>query len=534
MAEKKAPSGGKDATESPGKKPDPEDLVKNAPADTPKPADKAKTPVEDRGSASKPATTGPADKKTSGSASSPTSPPPAAKPLTPKGPDTVPGAPGNKLAGNKPSDTKPFGDKSAKGDNPSIDTAAKAPPTSDISRSSVPASGAKPAASTAPDVKSGSAGSVDVKTPPKPSSAKGPESGATVQKPSAPFTGTKPPAQTRPQPAGSGTQGPASRDGVTSSRPKRGTGGFLALLLGGVCAGAIGFAAAYYLEMQNSSAAARNTAATLGAQSDKIDALEARLDSLPSAPDTSGVEAAQEDTAAKLTELSDKISALTAQVDEIEAQPTGGGEGGVSASDLKDLRGTLKDLRGTLDDQSKQIANLVSEAEERDNDALAAAQQDLRRAALSRIGAALDSGTPFAPALDDLEKAGISAPDALQNAAGAGVPTQAALQQAFAPAARTALAQARRSRDGGGTDSVWSFLSGQLGARSLERREGPGTDAILSRAEDDLRNGDLAAALTEVETLPEPASGALAEWTQDAKRRMQALAAYDALAAKMN
>lgn len=517
MAEKKAPSGGKDANESPGKKPELDDPVKAVSPDKPT------KPTADAGSTPKPVTSRPADTKTSGSPSSTTSPTTPAKPGAPKAPDVPANAPGS----------KPFGDKSVSGETLNTDTPAKAPPTSEIPRSSVPTSGPKPAAATAPDIKDGT-GTADVKTPPKSPSAKASEPAATNQKPSTtPFTGKTPPAQPKAQPARSGAQGPAPVAG-SSAQPKRRKGGFLILLLGGVCAGAIGFAAAYYLQMQNGTAAARDTTASLAAQSERIDALEARLESLPAAPDTSAIEAAQEDMTGKLSDLSDQISALTAQMDELEAQPASGGAADVSAKDLRELRGTLKDLSGTLDEQSDQIARLESEAKERDSDALAAAEQDLRRAALSRIGTALDSGTSFAPALDDLERAGISAPDALQNVAGVGVQTQAALQQAFAPAARSALAQARRSDKGGGTDNFWSFLSGQLGARSLERREGPGTDAILSRAEDDLRQGDLASALAEVETLPEPASGALADWMQDAKTRMQALDAYDGLATKMN
>ncbi len=255
--------------------------------------------------------------------------------------------------------------------------------------------------------------------------------------------------------------------------------------------------------------------------------MEARIDAIPGAPDTSNIEAGQTSMAAQIADLSDQVSALTARLSDIEEQPAGPGDGGVTTGQLTELRRTLKA-------QGDQVARLVSEAEQRDDAARASAQQDLRRAALTRIRTALDTGTPFAPALGDLERAGMAAPDALQDVAEAGVPTPGALQQSFAPAARAALAKARKSDDEQGTTGVWSFMSEQLGARSLERREGPGTDAVLSRAEDDLRQGNLQAALTEVEALPESARAEMSDWAESARARMQAIAAYDALAAKLN
>ncbi len=270
-----------------------------------------------------------------------------------------------------------------------------------------------------------------------------------------------------------------------------------------------------------------DVAGKLAEQSDRITALDARIDAIPGAPDTSGIETGQADMAAQIADLSDQVSALTARLSDIEEQPTGPSGDAVTTGQLTELRRTLKA-------QGDQVARLVSEAEQRDDAARASAQQDLRRAALTRIRTALDTGTPFAPALGDLERAGMAAPDALQEVAEAGAPTQSALQEAFAPAARAALAKARKSGDEEGTSGVWSFMSGQLGVRSLERREGPGTDAVLSRAEDDLRQGNLQAALTEVEALPDPALAELSDWAESARARMQAIAAYDALAAKLN
>ena len=55
-----------------------------------------------------------------------------------------------------------------------------------------------------------------------------------------------------------------------------------------------------------------------------------------------------------------------------------------------------------------------------------------------------------------------------------------------------------------------SFLVSQTGARSLEPREGDDADAILSRAEAALRQGDVAGARALVAQLPEVAQTAMA------------------------
>ncbi|MFD0859879.1 COG4223 family protein [Roseovarius aquimarinus] len=329
--------------------------------------------------------------------------------------------------------------------------------------------------------------------------------------------------------ARSGSSGSASAAPRANEDTKSSGSGFLALFLGGVCAAAIGFGAAYYILPQTGlMPPAGGDADRIDAQAERIDALERQLADLPvaEAPDLSGLEGGQQTLEGNIAALSQQIEDLTARLDGIEAQPAGSG-GGASS-------GQINALRSALEKQGEQLAALTREAEERDNAARAAAREELRRAALTRIRTALDTGSEFASALGDLERSGMSTPDALQDFAESGVPTAQELQDEFAPAARAALAAARQSGADGSEPGIWSFMSDQLGARSLERKEGPGADAVLSRAEDDLRQGKLESALAEIEDLPEPARAELAAWTDAARARMQALAAHDALAAKLN
>ncbi len=395
-------------------------------------------------------------------------------------------------------------------------SAADTPKTSDAKPAGGPAAGAP--------LTTGPTTSTSV---PKTSTAKSSASAETAKPSEAKAEPAKPAIDTpKPSPA----QPPASQ---TANQPAR-RGGFFPMLLGGVCAAAIGFGAAYYILpelgiMLPAGGTNTDVTARLDDQAGRVDALQkqiADMPAAPNAPDLSGLESSQQTLESGLTGLTDQLAALTKRLDQIESQPAA--DGGVSP-------GQLNALRDAVTAQTARIDALTSEAEQREDVARASAQQELRRAALTRIRTALDTGSGYAPALGDLERAGMSSPDALQEVAEAGVPTQAALQERFAPAARAALVAARKDKTEGGDDAgFWSFMSDQLGARSLERSEGPGVDAVLSRAEDDVRQGKLDSALSEIDALPEPAKAELADWAADARARMQALAAHDALAAKLN
>ncbi|SEK59993.1 Uncharacterized conserved protein [Roseovarius nanhaiticus] len=365
--------------------------------------------------------------------------------------------------------------------------------------------------------------------------------GATTSATSVPKTATKSETGSSPASAPAKPQSASGQSAARSSETPRQTalqapkrGGFFPLFLGGICAGAIGFGAAYYILpemgiMTRTGDAEVDVAARLDEQSQRLDALAGQIADLPGtpdAPDLSGIEGSQQALDMKMSELSQQVAQLFQRIDKIESEPSGGGAG-VSPAQLSALRDTLAR-------QGEQLDQLNRAAEERDNEARTAAQQALRRAALSRIATALDTGSEFTAALGDLERAGMSAPDALQEVADTGVPTRAGLQEGYAPAARAALTAARQSGVDGEDPDLWSFMSDQLGARSLERKEGPTTDAILSRVEDELRQGNLEAALTEFESLPEPAKAELADWAAQVRARMQAVSAHDALAAKLN
>ncbi|MEB8387849.1 mitofilin family membrane protein [Rhodobacteraceae bacterium KMM 6894] len=319
------------------------------------------------------------------------------------------------------------------------------------------------------------------------------------------------------------------------------SGGTLAALMGGVLAAGIGLGAAYWILPQlNLLEHPQDMSALDGrisAGEDDIQALTQRLDNLP-VLDTAAMEDRHAQMQARMTDLSEQTDGLTEQLADLdsrlntlESRPAGTG-GSVSS-------GEIAALQEALTTQADQIAGLQTKlnADEtaRAAAAQAAATATLRRAALSQIRTAVDTGAEFAPALADLEQTGLTAPDALY-AAAEGVPTLASLQDTFAPAARAALAAARAGGEKGdeGGSKFWSFMGDQLGARSLEPREGPGTDATLSRAEAALRAARLEDALAEIDTLSDPARAQMSDWAATARSRLEATQALDALSAELN
>ncbi|TFL16586.1 mitofilin family membrane protein [Jannaschia formosa] len=358
---------------------------------------------------------------------------------------------------------------------------------------------------------------------------------------------------------------------------KRGPG-FVPLLLGGLLAGAIGYAIPTYLVPP---------AETVDPAA--LAALEARIDALPvgEATDLSAIEAAQ-------AEMSERLDALASQVGALEAAPaavapsegtapSGNGEAlaalradvdalsgqveplsslqgdldalsgridslsglqgdldalsgqvdalsglqgdlGALSDRVDELAATVEDLPPPAPDLTDRVAALESElaALNEETEAVEASAEELaREAAANQIRIAVDSGVPYA---EPLSVIGGEVPLVLYNNAETGLPTVAELTAAFPDAARDALAEARLVEPEGG--GLGAFIRRQTGARSLEPREGDDADAVLSRAEAAVRAGDIDAALAELEALPPEAQAAMAGWIDAARTRA---AARDAL-----
>lgn len=355
-----------------------------------------------------------------------------------------------------------------------------------------------------------------------------------------------------------------------AERPRR--GGFVPVVLGGVIAAGLGFGAATYVmpdllrpeapsdelnalnerlsvqdgrisELLQDVAALKSELAdkvTEGVVTERTDALDARIADLQGA--LGSIEA-------RLGDQSGALDDVGARLVELEKRPAASGAASASAleafgREMEAMREEIADQRATADEAQKAIENaaqaaseqmaaIADEAERLRQEAAETATSAAARAALSRLRSALDSGAALDPALADLKATGVEIQPALAEQS-QGVPTEAALREAFAPAARDALSVSlKETVEGGAWDRLGAFVRSQTGARSLSPRAGDDPDAVLSRAEAALKAGDLALAVAEIEALPPDGQARMAEWVALAQRRMDAVEAVNEISRAM-
>ena len=318
-------------------------------------------------------------------------------------------------------------------------------------------------------------------------------------------------------------------------------GGFFPALLGGIVAAILGFLAARAdlldpilppsLQNSRNAGMVEDLSARVDGQQSDIEALRQNVNNLPP-PDTSAVDAQVAGIgdelgaiSSRIDELSSTIDGLQSRVTEIEKAPI---NDAVSESAIAAYEDELNRLQQAMAAQREEVEALVAEAREMDAQSAEQARQANALAAIARLQSAVSNGLPYADVAQEVSDAGVELPEALTSSAETGVPTLSELQSEFPGAARNALADVRSSQVGTET-GLGAFLQRQLGARSVEPREGSDPDAILSRAEAAVMDGNLQTVIEEIETLPEEAKGAMSQWTADARARADAMTAADGL-----
>jgi hypothetical protein len=182
----------------------------------------------------------------------------------------------------------------------------------------------------------------------------------------------------------------------------------------------------------------------------------------------------------------------------------------------------------TLEATAAQASETAAAAEQAANDAVGRVDEAIRQASLRSAAAALVSrlqnGLPYAGALAEAaELQGAEPPEALAGPAETGVATPGDLLRRFGQAARAALEADIEARAGDGLLAQASArVRSVVAGRPASEQPGETVDAILSRIEARLQEGDPAAALAEAETLPEPAQAALGPWLDDLRTRVAA------------
>lgn len=331
-------------------------------------------------------------------------------------------------------------------------------------------------------------------------------------------TSDKPP----PPKAEKSTPAPAAQP-AQQSRP------FWPLVLGGIVAGAIGFVAAQ-ADLFGQQSGTDDLRAALAQQ-------QATIESLQSAKpvDLTGLDALQGDVAAISDEIAgvkETLAQLETRIATAEMRPmTGDGDPEAAAA----YAAELAELKSSVESQKAEIATLLSNAKSVEEATADAARLAAGQSALARITSAIGNGASFSAEMAKLNAAGLNdLPEALKAAAADGVVTLANLQSRFPDAARAALSAARATGADGSEPGLGSFLRRQLGARSVTPREGNTPDAILSRADAAVRNGLIADALLEIETLPEESQASIQGWITDARARVEAQDAVQTLSQRLS
>jgi hypothetical protein len=144
--------------------------------------------------------------------------------------------------------------------------------------------------------------------------------------------------------------------------------------------------------------------------------------------------------------------------------------------------------------------------------------------AAASLAEAAQSASPFDAELTSISHLLPPTTDvrSLQRLARQGAPTRAALAAEFAETAVRAASAAHAPPEGSGfVARVGQALSRIVTIRRIDNTNGDGADAILNRAQHELEDGDLEAAVSDLDKLPAPAQNALARWRERAQRRLE-------------
>lgn len=297
------------------------------------------------------------------------------------------------------------------------------------------------------------------------------------------------------------------------------------MILGGAVCAVLGFGAAVLTQQSSplwpqDPAVAELTAKTDGAVADlqtQIDAIAAR----PAGDVMQSDLTPMRDAVAQLSGLEQTIADLAGRVSALEQATI---EAAIPDDLIAKYRSEVESISALLESQRGELNTFMQDAKAKADQAAEIAKNTLAGGALDRIATALDTGSEFVQAMQDYEQAiGAAAPDALASLAADGVVTLQVLLQDYANVARAALAAARAEMDQGqGMAKVTNFLKNQFNARSVVPKSGDDPDAVLSRAEQALRDGDLAAAMDEISKLGPRAQATMSDWIAAAQARLDA------------
>jgi len=246
------------------------------------------------------------------------------------------------------------------------------------------------------------------------------------------------------------------------------------------------------------------------ATSQQINAAEQRLDDKI----MTAMAEAKTANAASIAALKKDLAATDAKLKALANAELGSGD----ASRLAPQIAALDDRMSKLESMLPSLADAV------DQDATDTKAATLA-IAFANLRAAVDAGRPYATELATLGALSPGNGDLgpLFDYDDKGIPTIAQLKVSFERARNAALSTAAPDATASLADRLMASAESLVKVRRVDAQaEGDAPDAILARAAAKLDQGDLAASVTEVETLKGAPSAAFADWLDQAKARLAA------------
>jgi hypothetical protein len=249
----------------------------------------------------------------------------------------------------------------------------------------------------------------------------------------------------------------------------------------------------------------RSAAQSGGAENSALDALNARLAEIEKS--MVAVRESGAPPAADLTALGERLSAVESAA-----------KGAANAASAAD--GRLANLEQRLGGLQQSVANLSNAVK-----AQAAQPKVALSVAVSALKAAVDEGGTFTSELEAFAAAAPDAPELaeLRTLAEKGVPSRAEIAAA-APTAAQAMVDADRlvSENAGLVERLLSSARSLVKIRPVGPVEGAGVPETVARMEAAIKDGDLARAVAEYDTLPEGAKAAGRELADKIRARLSA------------
>ena len=237
-----------------------------------------------------------------------------------------------------------------------------------------------------------------------------------------------------------------------------------------------------------------------------------------------------DDIAVNATQARDRAAAAEAAVMELRAAMDEAAKKAAAGMSSADLDGLQKRIAG-LEQSAKVAREDIAKEIAKTGAADAAARLALSASALRD---AVLSGAPYAAALAQVKALGADekALAPLEPFAASGVPTVAALTRELrallAGMEKTSGAEAPA---GGFFERLQANAAKLVRVRPIDAAPGEDAPAVLARVETEAANADIAAALADLNKLPEAVRAPAQAWIAKAQARQAALAAVRALAA---